>query len=151
MICIKNGLEYKYDYSHKKFQTAFEFLKRKDLATLPVGTIELGYGVRALIQRYETMKWEDRKFETHEKYFDIQFVLEGMECCGVCNREMLGEQIGSYDPEEDIVFYEEPAFSSKVFLNAGDFVVLGPEDAHKPRCEVNGPIAIKKVVCKVPV
>ena len=71
MICTKTGLEYKYDFSDKKFQTAFEFLKRKDLATLPEGSMDIGNGVRALIQRYDTMKWEDRNFETHNVSYEM--------------------------------------------------------------------------------
>ncbi len=151
MQSFKNGLEYKYDFSAKKFQIAFDFLKRKDLAELPVGWIELGEGVRASVQRYTSFKWDDNKFETHEKYFDVQYVIDGMEYCGVCKRDELGPVAVPYDEANDIEFYEEPSHCGRVFLNAGDFIVLAPEDAHKPRCAVDRPIPIKKIVVKVPV
>ena len=144
------GLEYKYDLSARKFQIAFEFLKRKDLATLPVGWIELEEGVRVSVQRYDSFAWDANKFESHEKYFDVQYVIDGCEICGVCSREGLVEAI-AYDKDNDITFYEEPANSSKVFLNAGDFIVLAPEDVHKPRCAAGNSIPIKKIVVKVPV
>ena len=151
MYSLKNGLEYKYDLSEKKFRIAFDFLKRKDLAELPVGWIELGEGVRASVQRYDSFGWDENRFETHEKYFDVQYVIEGMEYCGVCKREELGPVAVAYDEANDIEFYEEPVHSGKVFLNAGDFIVLAPEDAHKPRCAVDKPMPIKKIVVKVPV
>ena len=151
MYSVKNGFEYKYDFTAKKFRIAFEFLKRKDLAELPVGWIELGEGVRASIQRYDSFRWNDNRFETHEKYFDVQYVIEGMELCGVCDRSELGKVAVPYSPENDITFYEEPLHYGTVFLNAGDLIVLGPEDAHKPRCAVGEPMPIKKVVVKVPV
>lgn len=151
MYSLKNGLEYKYDLSEKKFRIAFDFLKRKDLAELPVGWIELGEGVRASVQRYNSFGWDENRFETHEKYFDVQYVIEGMEYCGVCKREELGPVAVAYDEANDIEFYEEPVHSGKVFLNAGDFIVLAPEDAHKPRCAVDKPMPIKKIVVKVPV
>ncbi len=151
MYSLKNGLEYKYDLSEKKFRIAFDFLKRKDLAELPVGWIELGEGVRASVQRYDSFGWDENRFETHEKYFDVQYVIEGMEYCGVCKREELGPVAVTYDEANDIEFYEEPVHSGKVFLNAGDFIVLAPEDAHKPRCAVDKPMPIKKIVVKVPV
>lgn len=151
MYSLKNGLEYKYDLSEKKFRIAFDFLKRKDLAELPVGWIELGEGVRASVQRYDSFGWDENRFETHEKYFDVQYVIEGMEYCGVCKREELGPVAVAYDESNDIEFYEEPVHSGKVFLNAGDFIVLAPEDAHKPRCAVDKPMSIKKIVVKVPV
>lgn len=151
MFSTRNGLEYKYDFTAKKFQVAFEFLKRKDLAELPVGWIELEEGVRASIQHYDSFKWEANMFETHEKYFDVQYVIEGMEFCGVCDRSELGPVAVPYNQENDITFYEEPRHFGKVFLNAGDFIVLAPEDAHKPRCAVSESLSIKKVVIKVPV
>ena len=151
MFCTQNGLEYKYDLREKEFALAFEFLKREDLADLPECSIELGEGVLAHIQHYDSIKWEDGLFETHEKYFDVQYVIEGAEYCGVCSREVLGKTVREYDPQKDITFYEEPAFSGKVLLCSGDYVVLAPEDAHKPRCEVNGCKPVKKVVIKVPV
>ncbi|MBQ7644476.1 MAG: YhcH/YjgK/YiaL family protein [Spirochaetales bacterium] len=151
MYSLKNGLEFKYDLSEKKFRIAFDFLKRKDLAELPVGWIELGEGVRASVQRYDSFGWDENRFETHEKYFDVQYVIEGMEYCGVCKREELGPVAVAYDEANDIEFYEEPIHSGKVFLNAGDFIVLAPEDAHKPRCAVDKPMPIKKIVVKVPV
>lgn len=151
MFSTRNGLEYKYDFTERKFRIAFEFLKRTDLADLPEGWIELEEGVRVSVQRYTSFKWDDNRFETHEKYFDVQYVIEGMEFCGVCKREELGPVAVAYDGENDIEFYEEPAFYGKVFLNAGDFIVLAPEDAHKPRCAVDKQIPIKKIVIKVPV
>ncbi|MCR4676557.1 MAG: YhcH/YjgK/YiaL family protein [Sphaerochaetaceae bacterium] len=151
MTSTKIGLEYKYDFKAKKFQLAFEFLKRKDLADLPDGTTELGEGVRASIQHYNSIDWDAGKFEAHERYFDIQYVMEGSEYCGVCDRAALGEVIEEYNETKDVTFYADPAHYSKVLLNSGDFIILGPEDAHKPSVKVDKSIPMKKVVVKVPI
>lgn len=151
MLAVKNGNEYKYDFTEKKFRIAFDFLKRKDLAELPVGWIELGDGVRASIQHYTSFKWDENRFETHDKFFDVQYVIEGMELCGVCDRSETKKVAVPYNAGNDVTFYEEPKHYGTVFLNAGDFIVLGPEDAHKPRCAAGEQIPIKKVVIKVPV
>lgn len=150
MFSVKNGQEYKYDFTERKFQIAFEFLKRKDLADLEPQWIELGEGVRASIQRYDSFAWDANRFETHEKYFDVQYVIEGSEYCGVCERDGLKVAV-PYDVEKDITFYDDPDYYGKVLLKAGDFIVLGPEDVHKPRCAVDKSMPIKKVVVKVPV
>lgn len=144
------GNEYKYDLSAPKFQTAFDFLHREDLAELPVGWIELENGVRASVQHYTTMPAETLDFETHEKFFDVQYVIEGVEMIGVVGRSGLVEKI-SYDEENDITFYETPALSGAVLLNAGDYIVLAPEDSHKPRCIAGEAMPVKKIVVKVPV
>ncbi len=151
MFSTRIGCEYKYDLSARKFQLAFDFLKRDGLASLEPQWIELGEGVRASVQRYTSFEWDENRFETHEKYFDVQYVIEGQELCGVCNRAELGPVAAPYSDQNDITFYEDPKNYSTVFLNAGDFIVLGPDDAHKPRCMTDRKMEIKKIVIKVPV
>lgn len=144
------GIEYKYDFSAPAFQTAFAFLGRKDLAALPEGWVDLEHGVRASVQHYTTMPQEDLNFETHEKFFDIQYLIEGIELIGACTRVGLREKT-PYHADNDTTFYEDPAVSGAVLLRGGDFVVLAPEDAHKPRCIADDAMAVKKIVVKVPV
>ncbi len=144
------GDEYRYDLTAPKFQTAFAFLRRKDLAELPVGWIDLDNGVRVSVQRYTSFNEDEVFFETHEKFFDVQYVIEGMEYCGVCSRDGLAVRT-PYSESDDITFYENPEFSGSVLLRAGDFIVLSPEDAHKPRLAAGKKMEIKKIVVKVPV
>ncbi len=144
------GIEYKYDFKEPKFRVAFEFLKRRDVSDLPIGWIDLDHGVRVSIQHYVTSPEQDLYFETHEKFFDIQYMIEGVEFIGVCSKHGLLIK-DAYSIENDVTFYKDPAACGKILLNAGDFVVVAPEDAHKPRCCVFNPIAVKKIVCKVPV
>lgn len=150
MISTKIGMEYKYDLTEKKFQTAFAFLKRTDLAALPEGWIDLEDGVRASVQHYTTMDATTLDFETHEKFFDVQYLIEGDELIGIVNRNGLVEKI-PYSVDNDVTFYEDPALAGAVLLQTGDYVVLTPEDAHKPRCLAGKAMPVKKIVIKVPV
>lgn len=150
MYSTKIGIEYKYDLTEQKFQIAFAFLNRKDLADLPEGWIELDNGVRASVQHYTTMAAETLDFETHEKFFDVQYLIEGVELIGVVGREGLVEKT-PYDSTNDVTFYEKPVLSGAVLLHAGDYVILAPEDAHKPRCLAGEAMPVKKIVLKVPV
>lgn len=143
------GNEYKYDLTNAAFQTAFAFLRRDDLAALPEGWIDLGGGVRASLQHYETMDPATLSFETHERFFDIQYLVEGEELLGVCTRQGLVVRT-PYDPDNDVTFYQDPALAGQVLLRAGDYVIFAPEDAHKPRCQAAAPMAVKKIVVKVP-
>ena len=150
MRFFTSGEEYKYDWSAPAFQTAFRFLKRPDLGSLPEGWIDLDNGVRASVQHYTTADEATLDFETHEKFFDIQYLIEGEEFIGVCTRSGLKEKV-PYSNENDVTFYYDPVFCGKVILYAGDLTVLSPEDAHKPRCAAGAPMAVKKIVLKVPV
>lgn len=150
MFSTALGKEYQYDLTSSGFRKAFEFLRRDDLAELPVGWIGLGDGVRASVQRYTSLDDDEAYFETHEKFFDVQYVIEGEEFCGICSRTGLVVKT-PYDEKEDIAFYDDPELSGKVLLKAGDFIVLTPNDAHKPRLAAGKKMEIKKIVVKVPV
>ena len=141
---------YKYDLNDPKFKTAFAFLKRSDLAALPVGWIDLEHGVRASVQEYTTQPAGELDFETHEKYFDIHYMVKGVESIGVCIRDGLKSKI-PYAAENDIAFYHDPEHYGEVFLREGDYAVVGYEDAHKPHIAPGKPMAVKKIVIKVPV
>ena len=150
MYSTELGIEYKYDLTSPKFRTAFEFLRRKDLAELPEGTIELDNGVRASVQHYTSIDGSEGFFESHERYFDVQYVVEGREYCGVCKRNGLTVRT-PYDEKGDITFYDDPELSGAVLLLAGDYIVLSPEDVHKPRLAAGCKAPVKKIVVKVPV
>lgn len=138
-----------YDYKGRGFSVAFDFLKRRDLMSLPLGKLELGDGVRADIQEYDTIEPSSASFETHDRFFDIQYIVSGEEKILVCNREMLIDKT-EYNAESDITLYIDPENYSEVFLERGDFLVLSPLDAHKPKCIVSESRLVRKIVLKVP-
>lgn len=146
----EQGTAWGYDLTNAGFQTALEFLNRQDLAQLPERWIELGNGVRASVQRYTTQPEETLRFETHEKFFDVQYLVAGEERIGVAARDGLEVQT-PYDVENDVTFYQEPAESDSVLLHAGEYAVFAPQDAHKPRCAAGKPMPVQKIVVKVPV
>lgn len=139
----------KYDYLSEKFAKAYEFLRSYDLSAFSPGMIEIdGKDIFANVQEYTTVPWEDSKFEAHNLYYDIQYIAEGKEMFGYVNREKLTEE-APYDDKYDIVLFEEPEVCGKILLEAGDFVIVPPEDAHKPKCAVGDSGTVKKIVIKV--
>ena len=138
----------KYNYLEEKFTVAYKWLRETDIKALPEGSYPLmGDDVIAGVQEYTTSPWEERQFETHDLYFDIQYMVTGDEMFGVCKRDGLVE-VSRID-ENDVVFYGEPELSGRVLLREGDLIVVAPEDAHKPRCAAGAPAPVKKVVVKV--
>ncbi len=138
----------KYDYLAAKFRAGYDWLANTDIKSLADGSYSIvGDDVIANVQSYETEPFETRKFEAHDKYFDIQFMAEGEEYFGVCHRE--GLKVSIAHPERDLYFFDEPEESGMVLLREGDFIVVEPEEAHKPRCSVGTPARVKKVVIKV--
>ena len=150
MIYSTANLANKYDITDPKFKTAFDFMNRKDLDSLPLGPVELEHGVRANIQENITKPAEEMLFETHEKYMDIHFIVSGEEKIEFCNRDQISVA-NPYSAEKDITQYTGSDDCSFVILRAGDFAFTSYEDAHKPNIAVDAPAKVRKIVFKIPV
>lgn len=142
------ALASKYDYILPKLKAAFKWLEDTNIPSIADGKYRvLGDDVIADVQTYTTQPIEARRFEAHDKFFDVQYVAEGEEFFGVCSRE--GLTVTEAHPERDTYFLDSPRSCSMVLLRKGEFIVVPPEDAHMPKCCVNGPARVRKVVLKV--
>ena len=149
MYATTIALAEKYNYLDDKFKAAYAWLRDTDIAALSAGSYPVCEGVTANVQEYTTFPASEGSFETHDKFFDIQYVISGKEQFGYCKRE--GLVLKEEQPENDLKFYQEPALSGTMLLLPGDLIVVAPEDAHKPRCCADGPEFVRKVVVKVKV
>lgn len=83
MICenIKNTKDY--TGINPNFKKAFEFIINNNLNELKVGNYEIdGDKVFAFVQEYTTQAAVDKRWESHEKYIDIQYIIDGEEVMG---------------------------------------------------------------------
>lgn len=143
------SLATKYNYLEEKFLAAYKWLAETDLDNTAVGSYPICEGVTANVQEYTTIPAAEGSFETHDLFFDIQYIISGKEQFGVCKRD--GLILKQDNPDNDVKFYEEPEMSGTVLLLPGDLIVVAPEDAHKPRCAAGAPEFVRKVVVKVKV
>jgi YhcH/YjgK/YiaL family protein len=133
------------------FEAGFTFLERSDLATLPLGRHDIdGDSVYAILQRSVTRLPADGRFETHEQYIDIQFLIAGEEVIGLAPVNGL-RVTEPYDAAKDIAFYATPNGWERLALTPGQFAVFFPDDGHMPLCAAGQPMAIHKAVVKVKV
>lgn len=96
------------------------------------------------IQTYTTKKSAD--FEAHRDYIDVQYIIKGKERIGVQPYSVCVSKI-PYDKEKDIEFLsgEDNFFD----MNEGDFMILYPEDAHKPSIYLGQESEVRKAVLKI--
>lgn len=140
-----------YDYHVPKFQMALTFLRETDFSKISEGKIEIdGDNIFAEIQEYTTKPQEECRFESHRKYFDIQYMAEGEEYFGYIPVKELEKDTG-YDAERDLEFYQMPKVSGRIHLKKGDYAIVSPDDGHQPRCIGTAPCKVKKIVVKVKV
>ena len=129
-----------------QFQNILQFLKTTDLQKLKAGRIELdAENLIVLVQEYETKPFAQGKWEAHRVYIDLQYMLEGAENMGFANIDTL--KTGVYHSEKDFQALEGDG--NLITVNAGEFVIFFPQDAHKPGLCIEKPGPVKKVVFKI--
>lgn len=130
------------------WRAAYGFLTRSDLAVLPEGSYTLDdNGTFATVAEYDTK--EDARFEAHEKYIDIQYVMSGRERIDIAAPEAEKSGRTPYDEERDIEFFDAEDYRS-VEANSANIVVLFPNDGHRPCMNLDGTERVRKIVVKIP-
>ncbi len=135
-----------YESLHPLFKKAFDYLKQNDLSNVAPGKIELdGAKLYISVQEPKGKTPEEAKLETHAKYIDIQYLIQGKEAIGWAYAGDCKLEKAPYNPEKDITFFDDKP-TCDVELLPGDFCIFFPGDAHAP-CIGSG--FIKKAVVKV--
>lgn len=119
-------------------------LLEQDFSRIEDGRYEVNEDMYYMLQSYET-KAENNFPESHRKYVDIQYVLQGAEIIGVGALEEM-EQVEAH-PDRD--FFSNRGPVDRITVTAGKFVVLWPQDAHAPGIAPGEPAPVRKCVVKV--
>ena len=142
---IKNAEQY-YSYG-ERFQKALEYLQVTDFGLTENGIHELdGKNIFAIVTEYDTKPITEGKWESHKKYYDVQFIASGEEKIGYVFKDKV-KLLQEYNSDNDFMLWEGDG--DFITAKAGDFLILGPDDVHMPSIQVNGPSKVKKVVVKV--
>jgi YhcH/YjgK/YiaL family protein len=134
---------------NRNLKKAFEFLENPDLENLEDGKYEIDSdNVYAFVQSYSTREPEENKWESHERYMDIQYIVDGDEAILWSPIEQLIVE-EEYIAEKDATFYKGNSYCTVLNLKKNYFCLLFPEDGHKPCCIFDTSSQIKKVVVKI--
>ena len=136
--------------NEKAWQTAYEFLLKTDLGCLNEGKYNLlDDGTYATITDYQTKDQDTAKYEAHQKYVDIQFVVSGDEYIEILPLDMLEEK-PDYDSTADIKFFESTKNGEMRYADNTCFFIFFPENVHKPCLQTDSVKTVRKLVVKVP-
>jgi YhcH/YjgK/YiaL family protein len=132
-----------------RFQTAFGFLEKFD-GSAALGRYELDSdNVYALVQKYTTKSLENRQYEAHRRYIDIQFVYSGKETILWAPLPTLGKAAKPYEDKTDAAMYNLIPSGFPVHISPGEYTILFPGDGHVPQCIWDSAAEVSKVVVKV--
>lgn len=133
-----------YTSLHPRFAKAFDYFlanpnQQDGVYEISGRDIYITYTSGALRQPCEAM------LEAHDRYIDIQIVLSGGETYGFASRGALKDISDESDADRDLTFYADP-IENMIPVNAGQFVIFFPSDAHAP---LLGHGMIRKAIIKV--
>ena len=136
-----------YYSAHQGLMDALLFLQSNDMNSLSVGRHTISKRCFAVVTEYDTVSAEERQWEAHKRYIDVQYVVSGDEYFEYAPVGDL-ENPGAYNRGEDTYNLEGKGI---VLPNKpGHFAVFFPQDGHKPGlCGDGKPSAVKKVIVKV--
>jgi YhcH/YjgK/YiaL family protein len=143
---IRDKIKYynEYDRLPNDIKKGLEYIFKTDFSKLEDGRHEL-FGENYInIQTYTTK--DDADFEAHREYVDIQYIISGEEQIGVTSYDNCKTTI-EYNPLKDIEFLSGEG--TYFTLKEGEFMILYPEDAHKPSIKTDVPSTVRKAVAKI--
>ena len=116
----------------------------------PAGRVELdGERVFLNLAEYDTHAAAEAMMEAHREYIDVMYMVEGTERIYVKPTERLQSVSKAYDPAVDALLADIDGGSCEIRLEAGDFIILFPQDAHAPACHAERPAHVKKIIGNV--
>jgi len=130
-----------------RLAAAFNYLISANLNTIEVGKYEIeGSEVFAMVSEYKPKNEADAKWEAHQNYADVQYIVSGEEKLGYAPLETM-EIKEAYNPDKDIIILN--GSGDYITATPGTFLVFFPHDAHQPCVTTGLDCTVKKVVVKV--
>jgi YhcH/YjgK/YiaL family protein len=132
-------------------QSAYDFVSDALQNEKEVGRYDLENGAYALVQAYVTKQRAEGKYEAHREYIDVQLILSGREIIAIEPLAVMHQHpcLSPYVPDIELFIANDDG--EDCLLEAGDFVILRPEDAHMPGLAADEPSPVRKIVIKIPV
>jgi biofilm protein TabA len=157
-MAIITKLNSNYDERFKNIPVILQYinsledvLMRINTQNSPMVRRDLGQGIFALEQIFETKEIKDCFYESHKKYIDIQIMLEGAEIMQLFDVSNDNVKLMSYDKQTDFCIFEvNNEIVTTLFMTPGDIYVFFPNDGHLGMLKNNVRTVVKKTVIKVP-
>ena len=104
-----------------------------------------GKRIYAWCSSFEQKPLSAGRWETHDRYGDVHYILEGKQRFGYAPRQNLHESEG-YNDQKDLEFWQGD--EDLLTLLPGNFAIVFPEDAHMPDIAPIEGERVKKTVVK---
>ena len=148
MIFSSPSQSHRYAALHPLFPRAFDYIRNTDLFALPPGRYNIvGEDLIAIVEQVPGRTRAMARLEAHQRYIDIQLVLEGIDEMGWKPLADCHNPVSEHSEERDIRFFLD-APASWIATPPDHFCIFFPEDAHAP---LVSSAQIRKVIFKIAV
>jgi YhcH/YjgK/YiaL family protein len=131
-------------------QKGLQYLQSTDFLSMAPGCYEVdGDNMFALVQSNKPEPRAQRKAETHAKYIDVQYLVQGAEIIGYSDIKYGAEVLENLLAQKDAIFYKTVINESELVLTQGMYGIFFPWDIHRPSCLLDRYSEVKKVVLKI--
>ncbi len=132
---------------NKNLDTAIDFIISHDLNTLPLGKTVIDQdNVFINVMETSAAPVEERQYEFHKNYMDIQMDLAGIE--RVDTGDSAQAEFINYNEEGDVGNAVTTDLGS-CLIGTENFIICMAGEPHKPNIAVSDNLFLKKAVCKV--
>lgn len=131
----------------KKVDAFLASFSMKDF--VPGNSIQVADNIKANLIEYQTKTRAEGFWEAHKKMVDVHYILSGAENVDLNFDDSLEK--GDYQPEREM--YELFGENKETFTldKTNNFLLLFPDEAHRPGCIVDVPKTVQKIVFKIDV
>lgn len=121
--------------------------------TLNIGEFQKNYFNEDLFiisQNVELKNSNYLVYESHEKYYDIHYIVNNIEIINVIEKENLKVQAFESNEEYDYSLYKTDLFDKEIELESNKFIICKFNDIHKVGINFkNEKQSVKKIVIKI--
>lgn len=116
---------------NKNLDIAIAYIQKEEWRNAPMGETPVA-GQHVLLRRFDckTVSSEEKPFEGHQVYGDIQLLVKGNEIVEYTDL-LHTKALNEYQKENDFQEYQGTALGS-FLLEEDSFAICFPEDLHKP-------------------
>lgn len=138
----------RYYMIHPALEVVLDYMENFDITEFKEGRVELnGADVFVNLMEQKTKLEEEAVWESHERYIDIHYLLEGEEKIKYAEEYKMDVEV-PYDEEKDCTLF---AGSDGMDVNhpKGSFVIFFPGEIHKAMITDGIPSRVRKLVGKI--
>ncbi len=137
-----------YQKTPERWDLVFKMLRTCLLSAPEPGKHEIdGENLFFFVNQYETKDSDAVKYETHVKYIDVQYVIEGEELIGIAP-PVGAVEVVPYSGENDIAFVKTD-IGIQYLATPAEFFVFFPGEPHQPGVKNGFSQPVRKIVFKI--